>query len=152
MEWRGGTPMPGPYPPSLPPDHAFRRYTRRAVLRLATAGSFARIATPKRLLADEPTGRRGERGQPLALELGPGPQLFLDDHLVDRFEGLERHVEPPERLEQPVLDSPMFGCTQPYVTVIRDEPARRFRLWYNRGSAIWHAESADGRHWENPRV
>src|SRR5205823_8999702 len=28
----------------------------------------------------------------------------------------------------------------------------RFRLWYNRGPAIWHAESEDGIHWVNPRV
>jgi hypothetical protein len=101
-----------------------------------TAGSFARVATPQRLSADEPTVRRAERGQPLALEIGPGPHLFLDDHLVDRLEGLERRVEPPERLEQPVLDSPTFGGTQPYVTVVRDGPAGRFRLWYNRGPAI----------------
>ena len=43
--------MPGPYPPSLPPDRPSRGYTRRAVLHLATAGSFAHVVTPQRLSA-----------------------------------------------------------------------------------------------------
>ena len=67
--------------------------------------------------------RRGDRTfEPAAqpVEIGVGPQLFLDDHLIDRLEGLERRAEPPERLEGPVLDSKTFGCTQPYVTVTRD--------------------------------
>ena len=44
-------------------------------------------------------GRRTGAAQPL--EIGLGPQLFLDDHLIDRLEGLERRAEPPERLETP---------------------------------------------------
>ena len=42
---------------------------------------------------------------PRPLIIGPGPQLFLDDYLVGRLEGLVRHVESPERLPRPVLDS-----------------------------------------------
>ncbi len=80
------------------------------------------------------------------------PQLFLDDFLIDRLEGLERRPEPPERSETPVLDSARFGCTQPYVTVLRESETGHFRLWYNRGPAVWHAESDDGVRWANPRV
>jgi hypothetical protein len=90
------------------------------------------------------------RGRPL--EIGHEPQLFLDDFLIERIEGIERRTESPERLGAPVLDSATFGCTQPYLTVARDEETGRFRLWYNRGPAVWHAESDDGVRWANPRV
>src|SRR4051794_9361439 len=84
------------------------------------------------------------------LEAGFGPQLFLDDSVIGRMDGLERRVNKPQRRVDPVLDSKTFGTTQPYVTVRRD--GERFRLWYNRGPAVWHAESGDGVHWGNPRV
>lgn len=86
------------------------------------------------------------------LPLGVGPQLFLDDYLVDRRDGLVRAVQHPERFPQPVLDSKTFGTTQPYLTVLRDQDRQRFRLWYNRGPAVWHAESVDGLRWAEPRA
>jgi hypothetical protein len=86
------------------------------------------------------------------LDIGPGVQLFLDDYLVDRVEGLGRRVQQPERLPRPVLDSHTFGTTQPYLTVVRDHERGSFRAWYNHGPAIWHAESGDGIAWSNPRV
>jgi hypothetical protein len=85
-------------------------------------------------------------------DIGPGPHLFLDDFLIDRLDGLRRQVEPPQRLEKPVLDSKTFGTTQPYLSVVRDPDTKRYRLWYNHGPAVWHAESEDGIHWVNPRV
>src|SRR5438067_11543337 len=91
-----------------------------------------------------------EATRPLAL--GLGPQLFLDDYLVGRIEGLVRRVEPPERLPGPVLDSKTFGTTQPYLTILRNDEPRCYRIWYNRGAAVWHAESADGIRWGRPRV
>src|SRR4051794_17745412 len=91
-----------------------------------------------------------EVARPLAV--GTGPQLFLDDYLIARLDGLVRRVEAPERLPGPVLDSKTFGTTQPYLTVLRDEEGRRYRIWYNRGPAVWHAESADGLRWGKPRV
>jgi hypothetical protein len=86
------------------------------------------------------------------LDVGIGPQLFLDDYLIDRLDGLVRRVEPPQRLPEPVLDSTTFGTTQPYLTVLRDDEGQRYRLWYNHGPAVWHAESADGLHWVKPRA
>ncbi|MEJ7639961.1 MAG: hypothetical protein WKF75_18815 [Singulisphaera sp.] len=146
----GGTMMARQRPSSPPSNPPFRGCTRREVLRLAAAGSLSGVATPRSLAAGEPAGRHGEAGRPL--EIGSGPHLFLDDHLVERLDGLERRAEPPERLEGPVLDSGTFGCTQPYVTVTYDRETHRFRLWYNRGPAVWHAESEDGLRWEKPRV
>ncbi len=86
------------------------------------------------------------------LALGPGPQLFLDDYLIDRINGLARRVTPPERLPGPVLDSATFGTTQPYLTVLHDPQGKRYRAWYNRGAAVWHAESDDGIRWRNPTL
>jgi hypothetical protein len=56
---------------------------------------------------------------PPPLNVGAGPQLFLDDYLIDRLDGLVRRVESPERLPRPVLDSKTFGTTQPYLTILR---------------------------------
>jgi len=89
---------------------------------------------------------------PDALDIGSGPHLFLDDHLIERLDGLKREVQSPQRFGPPVLDSKTFGTTQPYLTVLRDAASRRFRMFYNHGPAIWHAESEDGVRWENPRV
>src|SRR5438128_2467685 len=82
------------------------------------------------------------------LEIGFGPQLFLDDYLIERLDGLSREVQQPQRLAQPVLDSKTFGTTQPYLTVLRDRDRNRYRIWYNRGPALWHTESEDGLHWD----
>ncbi|HEX5273550.1 MAG TPA: hypothetical protein VFW33_23805, partial [Gemmataceae bacterium] len=84
--------------------------------------------------------------------VGAGPQLFLDDYLIDRLDGLTRRVVSPERLPKPVLDSATFGTTQPYLTALRDPEGKRYRIWYNRGPAVWHAESDDGIHWRDPRL
>ena len=86
------------------------------------------------------------------LNLGTGPQLFLDDCVIDKREGLKREVRQPQRHGQPVLDSKTFGVTQPYLTVLRDSQTKKFRMFYNHGPAIWHAESDDGVAWRNPRV
>jgi hypothetical protein len=99
--------------------------------------------------SETPPGRDGGL-HPLAV--GNGVQLFLDDYLIDRMEGLRRQVQQPRRLAKPVLDNATFGTTQPYVTVLHDAKRKRFRAWYNRGSAVWHAESADGVAWNDPRV
>ena len=87
-----------------------------------------------------------------SLDIGSGPQLFLDDYLIERRDGLKREVRSPERFGKPVLDSKTFGVTQPYLTVLRDPATKQFRMFYNKGPAIWHAESEDGIRWVNPRV
>src|SRR5712671_567414 len=86
-----------------------------------------------------------------ALDIGLGPQLFLDDYIIESMEGLKRVVQSPARLPKPVLDSKTFGTTQPYMTVLRDAETNRFRIWYNNKAAVWHAESDDGIAWHNPK-
>lgn len=85
------------------------------------------------------------------LDIGLGPQLFLDDYIIESMDGLTRAVQSPERLPKPVLDNKIFGTTQPYMTVLRDPATNRYRIWYNNKAAIWHAESDDGITWRNPR-
>src|SRR5207249_7609132 len=76
--------------------------------------------------APQPAGPR-----PLAIDAGP--QLFLDEYVVERIDGLKRQVQQPRRLDQPVLDSKTFGTTQPYLTVLYEPAGKRFRIWYNHG-------------------
>jgi hypothetical protein len=102
------------------------------------------------IIGDGLLGRADDSPRPQAV--GTGPHLFLDDYLIDRLDGLARRIESPERLPEPVLDSATFGTTQPYLTVLRDEEGGRYRIWYNRGPAVWHAESPDGLRWGKPRV
>jgi hypothetical protein len=114
--------------------HVHKHVMRRDLLLAAGA-----VLAPARAVAESP---------PLAL--GVGPHLFVDDYLIERSEGLEREVQRPEKHPEPVLTSSRFGTTQPYLSVLRE--GSRFRLWYNHGPAIWHAESGDGVRWEDPRV
>jgi hypothetical protein len=81
---------------------------------------------------------------PPALEIGFGPQLLLDDLIIDTMDGLKRVMRLPARLASPVLDNKTFGTTQPFVTVLSDKPSHGYRIWYNNGAAVWHAESDDG--------
>ena len=65
------------------------------------------------------------------LDIGFGPQLFLDDYIIESINGLKHVVQPPQRRPQPVLDSKTFGTTQPYMTVERDAKKNHYRIWYN---------------------
>src|SRR5262245_15749522 len=103
-------------------------------------------------LAARPATGVAPRGKETALEIGAGPHLLLDDYIIAGSEGLATMVHSPEKLPAPVLCSARFGTTQPYLTVLRDPEGKRLRLWYNRGPAIWHAESADGIEWRAPRL
>jgi hypothetical protein len=117
-----------------------REFLQRTERTLLTAG--AAIASSRFAFA----AKHGK-----ALEIGLGPQLFLDDYLIESMDGLKRVVQAPERLPTPVLDSKTFGTTQPYMTVLHDKEANRYRIWYNNKAAVWHAESDDGITWRNPK-
>jgi hypothetical protein len=91
------------------------------------------------------------------ISLGPGPHLFVDDHLIARSSGLTRTTHQPERLPAPVIakaepwhEMPLF-----FHKVIRDQATGRFRMWYNirnngpdvPSTCYAYAESEDGIHW-----
>ncbi|MGD9721519.1 MAG: hypothetical protein AB7O59_06475 [Pirellulales bacterium] len=128
------------------------------MLRIARAAAAAAVGwplAPRSAKAAEPVVNAGEATTPTDAApraINPGVQLFVDDDLIGHMSGLVRRMERPERLERPVLDSGTFGTTQPYLSVVRDAESQRFRVWYNHGPAIWHAESNDGIAWANPRL
>ena len=86
-----------------------------------------------------------------AIVVGTQPQLFLDDYLIERRDGLTRVFHPPVRRTDPVLDFPRFETTQHHTSVIYDPTQGLYRFWYtSKDRNIWHAESQDAIHWENP--
>jgi hypothetical protein len=94
-------------------------------------------------------------GAEVPIRLGPGPHLFIDDHLVAAQSGLQRVVNQPPRLPEPIVTGREDKCFQPYVTVLRDPKTRRFRIWYgvpeNAGqSHLAYMESDDGIRWRRP--
>jgi hypothetical protein len=93
------------------------------------------------------------------ITLDPGPQLFLDDYLIEWQTNLQRVVTPPARWADPVITGKEDHNYQPYVSVIRDPQMKRFRVWYGvpntaggEGSAshIATMESDDGIHFNRP--
>ncbi|MBI3920109.1 MAG: hypothetical protein HY318_01730, partial [Armatimonadetes bacterium] len=95
------------------------------------------------------------------VRLRPGPHLFIDDFLVENSQGLVRRVNCPVR--DPAIPNPLITgkddeCNGPYMTVLRDPEAGRFRIWYNTNkvrfqdgsSHVSYLESDDGIHWLRP--
>ena len=105
---------------------------------------------------------RGTASQPLILD--SGPQLLIDDHLVDDIWMIRRSPELPVKS----LDNPIFETPAPFEdasyggnTVIYDEQAEHpFRMWYSVAMtgdsppchSVAHAVSQDGLHWETPNL
>ena len=94
------------------------------------------------------------------VELLPGPQLFIDDYLIESTTGLSRRVNVPQRdpaIANPIVTGIEDHCTAPYSTVLQDPETGRYRIWYNEqfpdqayGFAVSMMESDDGIHWERP--
>ena len=98
------------------------------------------------------------------LEIGTGPHLFLDDHLVEDRWALRRTVNPPYRFPgNPVIVADRPWEERPYrPQVIFDEDIGRYRMYYQcfNGTNYWtrqgpsyyacYAESADGLGWTKP--
>jgi len=91
------------------------------------------------------------------IELKPGPHLFIDDYLIAEQSFLSRTVNNPEKLPEPIITGKKGGDDnfQPYMTILRDEETKRFRMWYNTPetssqSHIGYIESEDGISWIRP--
>lgn len=90
-----------------------------------------------------------------------GPNLFIDEYLIDESEGLTRTTHQPEKLPEPVLRRAESWHLQPqwFLEVIPDPVTGKFRAWYNSknpGGAPYvcncYAESDDGIHWTRPEL
>ncbi len=75
---------------------------------------------------------RIEPGRELALPVGPGPHLFLDDLLVAETDNLERVTHAPRRLEGPIMTERPEELLAPG-TVLPASTGEGFRHW------IWRA-------------
>ncbi len=93
------------------------------------------------------------------VSLGPGPQLFIDDHLIEQQSFLQRTVNNPKRRPQPVIPGgDTYRISQPFVSVVRDARKGIFRMWYevpvadHRTSHVAYTESRNGISWPPPKV
>jgi len=92
-----------------------------------------------------------------AIELKSGPHLFIDDYLLAEKSFLNRTVNNPVKLSEPIITGKKGGDDnfQPYLSVLRDPQNGRFRMWYgtpeNKSqSHLGYIESMDGIHWIRP--
>lgn len=95
-------------------------------------------------------------GQP-ACSVGTTKQLFLDDYVVDRVDGLEKVLYQANRHpDNPILvpEHPWEGRALEAPIVFWDEDLKRFRMYYwaMHSDAIYtcYATSEDGIRWERP--
>ena len=91
------------------------------------------------------------------LILDPGPQLLLDDHLVDDLWMIRRAPElPAKSLDNPTFQPGPPGASYGANTVVYDEEQKIFRMWYSLAHQSVHslayATSEDGLHWETPSL
>lgn len=95
------------------------------------------------------------------VDLRPGPHLFLDEYLIESSSNVVRRVNVPRRdyaIPNPIVTAKEDACFQPYLTVLRDDAGRRFRMWYGAHTAdfnpnrshLGYLESDDGVHWRRP--
>jgi hypothetical protein len=95
------------------------------------------------------------------LSIGSRRELFVDHHLIDRFEGAQLELHAPQSAGVAIrFDKPWEGIYCAYATVIRDGP--KYRLYYRGhpgggadGSEIETtccAESDDGISWTKPNL
>lgn len=96
-------------------------------------------------------------------DIGSRRELFVDDHLIERLEGVELKLHKPVPQDVVlVCDAPWEGNTSAYFTLFAD--GDRFRMYY-RGSHFdekdkkaahpefaCYAESKDGLRWEKPQL
>jgi len=86
------------------------------------------------------------------------PYLMLDETIIVSRSNVEREVNHPSRLPDPIVTGYEDGCFQPWLSVVRDPQTRRFRMWYNTPatpqnmseSSLAYIESEDGIHWIRP--
>ena len=113
--------------------------------------------------------------RPSVIDIGSRRQLFLDDHLIERMQGVGRQLHRPRRYG----DRPLLEADQPWEqggngvslmggTVLYDEEEHIYKMWcrnsrvvetvtgyetpHSRGYTSCYALSADGLRWEKPAI
>lgn len=90
--------------------------------------------------------------------------LFVDDEMIGPLHNLKRKVHAASKLRHPVLeadkpweqgdvyDGQRDRRVYIYGTVLKDERAGTFRMWYNRLHDDYYATSNNGVDWERPNL
>jgi hypothetical protein len=98
------------------------------------------------------------------IQVGRRKQLFLDDFVIARMEGVRRVAHSPQKHH----DNPIVRADRPWelfvrspVTAVYDREAKLFHMWYHaygppggpaEGAHAAYARSRDGIHWEKPAL
>jgi len=97
-----------------------------------------------------------------AISIGSRLELFVDDFLIEKMDGLDLLLHHPVAREVAIVfDRPWEGNTSAYVTVFRDGDL--CRMYYRASNydlqsatygseAVCYAESRDGIHWVRPEL
>ena len=98
--------------------------------------------------------------EPVAI--GSRRELFVDRLLVEKMEGASLRMHAPQPAGVAVkFEQPWEGRFSAYITVIRDEAAKKFRMYYrgntgfadgSTGECTCYAESDDGILWKKPSL
>lgn len=88
------------------------------------------------------------------------PQIFVDDGMIARKEGIARRIHGCDKLSHPVLigeepweTSDVDRRAYIYGTVFRDTRGDGFRMWYMRNTnRVLYATSDDGVNWHRPHL
>jgi hypothetical protein len=94
------------------------------------------------------------------IRLAPGPQLFIDDYIIENSDGLVRTTHQPQKSPEPILKGQDWYKQALFnLAAIYDHDLKRFRMWFvaNRKAATGrgyyaYAESDDGIHWRQPNL
>ncbi len=92
----------------------------------------------------------------MTAHIGGERQLFLDDHVIEELDGLERVSQRPTKLGRPVLEGtePWERATAAIIgnSLHYDEEDGLFKAWYDTPAGVAYATSQDGLQWEKPRL
>ena len=109
--------------------------------------------------------RTGAATQPeRLLNLSFGPQLFLDDFLIDDMQNITRVMGHPRSMPEPIIrETDAHYRNQPFTTTIHYPDRNLVRMWYScfaKGAPLFqerplihaYAESDDGLNWRFPSL
>ncbi|OYX11099.1 MAG: hypothetical protein B7Z16_17745, partial [Algoriphagus sp. 32-45-6] len=94
--------------------------------------------------------------------IGSRRELFVDKLLIDQMKGAALKLHHPEEAGIAVkFDQPWEGRFSAYITVIHNDEANKFQMYYRgnagfkdgtSGEVTCYAESADGKTWVKPKL
>ncbi len=96
------------------------------------------------------------------ISIGSRRELFTDKVLIEKLSGASLRMHSPQPAGVALkFDQPWEGRFSAYITVIHDEAAKKFRMYYRgntgfadgtTGECTCYAESADGIRWTRPKL